>query len=144
MIERDYIMRMLQDFFSMIAKMLRLKMEEPDMTRVQAYINDLYKQFFRHTAEHFYAMEQEAILEGLKNDNLSESEQDAMMQMLAELLYQDGLIKIDRAEKISLLEKSLFLFKYLDSNSKTFSWDREQKIGDIHNILTEYDINGLQ
>jgi len=140
MIQRDYIMRMLQDFFSMIAKLLRLKMEEPDMTLVQERINEMYKQFFRHSADHFYTMEQEALLEELTNDKLSETEQFAMIQMLAELLFQDGLIKIDRVEKISLLEKSLFLFKYLDSNSKTFSWDREQKIDDIHNILTKYDV----
>jgi len=136
MIERDYIMRMLQDFFIMIAKIMRRKEETLDMTPIQESFYDMYKQFFRHSAEHFYAMEKEEILAELAKDELSETEQHAMIQMLAELLYQDGLIKNDTVVKIPLLEKSLFLLSYLDKNSKTFSWEREQKIDDIHKILT--------
>ena len=34
MVERDYIMRLLQDFFAMLAKLVRLKVEEPDMTGI--------------------------------------------------------------------------------------------------------------
>ena len=140
MIERDFIMRMLQEFFSMIAKLLQLKVEEPDTTRIQERFDELYKQFFRKPAEYFYALEKEEIPNELTKDNMGNSEHCAMIQMLAELLYQDGLIKKDIVEKISLLEKSLFLLQYLESNSKTFSWDREQKMSDINKILAEYEV----
>jgi hypothetical protein len=139
MIERDFIMRMLQDFFSLIAKFLRMKLEDPDMTLTQARFDELYKQFFRRTAEYFYATDKENLPDALKKEELSDTELYAMMQMLAELLYQDGLIKKDIAEKCMLLEKSLFLLQYLECNSKTFSWEREQKMGDILKILTEYE-----
>ena len=140
MIERDYLMRMLQEFFSMIAKLVRMKVEHPDMTLTQERFNEMYKQFFRKPAAYFYDLRKEDILNELTNEELSESEQNAMIQMLSELLYQDGLIKKDKVEKILLLEKALFLLKYLESNSKTYSWDREQKMGDIIKILTEYEI----
>jgi len=138
MIERDYIMRLLQDFFAMIAKLVRLKVEEPDTTLIQERFNDMYKQFFRHSAEHFYASEKEDILDELAKDELSETEQHALIQMLSELMYQDGLIKKDILEKCMLLEKSLFLMQFLERYSKTFSWEREQKMSDINKILTEY------
>ena len=140
MVECDYIMRLLQDFFAMLAKLVRLKVEEPDMTRVQERFNDMYKQFFRHSADHFYESEKEEILEVLAKDELSETEQHAMIQMLSELMYQDGLIKKDITEKCMLLEKSLFLMRYLERYSKTYSWDREQKMSDIHKMLMEYEV----
>ena len=138
MVERDYIMRLLQDFFSMLAKLVRLKVEEPDVTRLQERFDEMYRQFFRHEAGHFYETEKEDILEELDREELSETEQHAMIQMLSELLYQDGLIKKDISEKCMLLEKSLFLMQYLERYSKTYSWDREQKMSDIIKILTEY------
>ena len=140
MIERDYLMRMLQDFFTMLAKLLRQKVEEPDKVHIQERFNEMYRQFFRKSADHFYALDKETILDDLTKEELSETEQMAMVQMLSELLYQDGLIKNDVVEKISLLDKSLFMMKYLDRNSKTYSWDREQKMSDIQTILTEYDV----
>ena len=140
MIERDFIMRMLQEFFSMMAKLLRLKVEEPDTTRVQERFNEVYKQFFRKPAEYFYALEKEEIPDELTTNHMGEAEHYAMIQMLSELLYQDGLIKKDIVQKISLLEKSLYLFAYLESNTKTYSWDREQKMSDINKILTEYEV----
>jgi len=141
MVERDYLMRMLQDFFSMIAKLVRLKVEEPDKNNIQERFYEVYRQFFRKPADYFYALEKENIPDALTRENMSEAEHFAIVQMLSELLYQDGLIKNDIVEKISLLEKSLYLLKYLESNSKTYSWDREQKMNDIHKILTEYNID---
>ena len=144
MVERDYIMRLLQDFFTMIAKLIRLKVEEPDTTRVQERFNEVYRQFFRNSAKHFYDTDREALLDELAREELSETEQHAMIQMLSELLYQDGLIKKDIMEKCMLLDKSLFLMQYLERHSKTFSWDREQKMSDIIKILTEYDFMRLR
>ena len=138
MVERDYIMRLLQDFFAMIAKLVRLKVEEPDTTKVQERFNEMYRQFFRQQAEHFYCMEKEDILNELEREELSETGQNAMIQMLSELLYQDGLIKKDVTEKCMLLEKAFYLMQYLAFYSKTYSWDMEQKMSDIKKILTEY------
>ena len=124
----------------MLAKLLRLKVEEPDTTIVQERINEMYRQFFRRTADYFFEMEKEDILDELESDELSVTEQQAMIQMLSELLYQDGLIKKDITEKLMLLEKALYLMSYLESHSKTFSWDRLQKMSDIDKILNEYKI----
>lgn len=140
MVERDYIMRMLQEFFSAIAKvLLRTPGIEPDLSHIQKQFNEMYRQFFRNAAEHYYNLTKEEILDELKQEDYSEQDFFAKLQMLSELLYQDGLIKKSIPEKHPLLEKALYLLEYLDQNSRTFSWDREQKINDIREKLTNVE-----
>ncbi|MDE6180343.1 MAG: hypothetical protein K2G02_04340, partial [Phocaeicola sp.] len=52
------------------------------------------------------------------------------IDMLSELLYQDALLKAP-AEQHFLLKKSLFLLKYMDEHSDTFSLERRRKISEI-------------
>ena len=143
MIERDYIMRMLQEFFNAIAKVTRRDIPgiEPDLSEIQKRFNEMYNQFFRCPAELFYRIDKEEILEKLEGEERSERDVYAKIQMLSELLYQDALIKNNHQEKLALLEKSLFLLEYLDRNSDTFSWDRGQRIEDIKKVLTEVNIS---
>ena len=133
MVERDFIMRMLQEFFEAIAKVMHRETPgmEPDLSHMQEQFNDMYNQFFRRPAEHFYETEKEEILNGLINEGHGDNDTFARIQMLSELLYRDGQIKKNISERYSLLEKALFLLEYLDGNSRTFSWDRRQKIEDI-------------
>ncbi len=140
-VERDYLMRMLQDFFEAIAKVLRRDSPglEPDISEMQDRFNDMYKQFFRNPAEYFYETEKEIILNDLKENGFQGEDLIAKLQMLSELLYQDALIKKDIPEKCMLLEKALFLFEYIDKNGRTFSWDREQKISDLRKQLAEFN-----
>ncbi|MDR1524103.1 MAG: hypothetical protein LBS79_02455 [Tannerella sp.] len=139
MIERDYIMRILQDFFNAIAKLMRLNLDDPDTSHVQERFNEMYRQFFRSSAEHFYETEKEMILDSLEQEGRSEQDTHARVRMLSELLYQDGLVKKSIPEKCIVLEKALYLLEYLDRNSRTFSWERNQKINDIKKILTEFE-----
>ena len=140
MIERDYIMRILQEFFNAIAKLVRINAEDRDTSRIQERFNEVYLQFFRCPAEYFYETEKDLILAELKMEGRSEHDLLGKIQMLSELLYQDGLIKKNLPEKCMLLEKSLYLFEYLDRESHTFSWDRNRKMIDIQKILTEFEI----
>jgi hypothetical protein len=139
MIERDYMMRVLQEFFEAIAKVAHRDMKDPDTAQMQERFNDMYEQFFRNSARHFYETEKEIILDHLKQEERSERDILAKAQMLSELLYRDGLIKKNIPERCMLLEKALYLLEYLGGNSRTFSWERNLKIGDIKKILTEFE-----
>ena len=142
MVERDYLMRMLQEFFDAIAKVVRRDIPgiEPDLSQIQKRFNEIYNQFFRCPAEHYYGIDKEEILNELEKEGYSDSDMYAKIHMLSELLYQDALIKSNIQEKCALLGKSLFLLEYLDRNSRTYSWDRVLKIGDIKKALTEFNI----
>ena len=139
MIERDFIMRILQQFFEAIAKLIHhTPGVEPDLLKIQEGFNDIYDKFFRCPAEHFYQTSKEDILNEIENEGRSEGDTYAKIQMLSELLYQDALIKSNIPEKCELLEKSLYLLEYLDSSGNTFSWERAWKITDIRKTLSEF------
>ena len=139
MIERDYIMRILQDFFNAIAKMMRLNVDDTDTSHIQERFNDMYKQFFRRPAAYFYETEKEFLLNNPEQEGRSEQDTLARVQMLSELLYQDGLIKKQIPEKCMLLEKALYLLEYQNRNSRTFSWERNEKINEIKKIRIEFN-----
>lgn len=143
MVERDFLMRILQEFFEAIAKVMHRETpgQEPDFSEMQERFREIYKQFFKKPAEYFYETEKEMILDDLKMIERSEEDTFARAQMLSELLYQDGRIKRDISERCMLLEKALYLLEYLNLNSRTFSWDRGQKMEDIRKTLFEFDVN---
>ena len=60
------------------------------------------------------------------------------MRMLSELLYRDALIKKEGSLRYDLLEKALLLLEFLQQNSKTYSWDQENKMAYIRTLLEEY------
>jgi hypothetical protein len=134
-------MRVLQEFFEAIAKVVYrdMKGRYPDTAQMQEQLNEMYRQFFRHSAEHFYETDKEMILDGLEQEERSVQDTFARVQMLSELLYQDGLIKKSIPERCMLLEKALYLLEYLDRNSRTFSWERNGKINEIKKVLTEFE-----
>ena len=140
MIERDFFMRILQEFFEAIAKLVRRhsKISDPDFSQIQEQFNEMYEQFFRIPAEHYYQMSEDKILNELENEGRSENDMFAKMQMLSELLYQDAHIKKNKQERIDLLKKSLYLLEHINSNSRTFSWDRGLRISDIKKELMEF------
>ncbi len=139
MIEQDYILKILQEFFEAIAKVVRRSDgdDEAATAEMQARYDAIYEQFFRCPAHHFYEIEKEDLLDDLWAEY---SEQKALgkTRMLSELLYRDALIKKDVSQRCDLLEKSLLLLEFLQQNSKTYSWDQENKMAYIRTLLEEY------
>lgn len=135
-------MRILQEFFESIGKVMRRTsdIEDPDTSHLQERFYEMYRQFFRTDADHFYETDKEIILEDLENEGRSEEDNYAKAQMLSELLYRDALIKKSVQERCDLLDKSLHLLEYLNANTRTFSWERNQRIADIKKMLNEYEI----
>lgn len=139
MIEQDYLLKILQDFFEAIGKLIRHNEEADDASEapMQARYDKIYEQFFRCPANHFYRLDKEDILDDLWAEN-NERKALAKTQMLSELLYRDALIKKNILERCDLLEKSLFLFEFMEHNSKTYSWDQENKMAHIRRLLEEF------
>ncbi|MDR0273582.1 MAG: hypothetical protein LBI27_09735 [Clostridiales bacterium] len=140
MVERDYLLRILHEFFDAIAKIIyrHTPEQESDFAEIQSRFNSMYRQFFKKNAEHFYETEKEALLNELEQEGLADDFLFAKIQMLSELLYQDALIKKDIPEQCRLLEKAIYFLVYLNQNSRTFSWEREQRMADIQKTLEEW------
>lgn len=128
MLQRDYIMRLLQDFVEALEKLVeeRGKHDGPEL---QLQLQSIYRAYFNHPHTFYYNQDAEYILNDL-GQNYGGEELLTRIEMLSELLYQDALLK-ESEEQNYLLRKSLYLLIYLDEHSDTFSFERRGKISEI-------------
>lgn len=134
MLQRDYIMRLLQDFVEALEKLVeeRGKHDGPEL---QLQLQSIYRAYFNHPHTFYYNQDAEYILNDL-GQNYGDEELLTRIEMLSELLYQDALLKESEEQKY-LLRKSLFLLIYLDEHSDTFSFERRGKISEIEKKIGE-------
>lgn len=125
MLQRDYIMRLIQLFFEALAKFIRSKEgKEPELVRLE--LDDLYKTFLKQPRGYFNDLSIEDIINSFDEEELFK------IEIVAELMYQDALIG---SINEGLLTKSLALMKHIDLFSDTFSLNRQRKIGEIESLL---------
>ena len=130
MFERDYIMRILQNFFEDIARLIHGRHRFDDEQQLDAF-GDLYKKYLKEGRNHFYASTAENILASF-ND---EPDGVYKAEMLANLLYHDACLQNDETIRKELLEKSLTLYRQVNVQSKDFSLERHEMIGIIGEML---------
>lgn len=128
MLQRDYIMRLLQDFVEALEKLVEER-DKHDGPELQLQLQSIYRAYFNHPHTFYYNQDAEYILNDL-GQNYGGEELLTRIEMLSELLYQDALPK-EPEEQNYLLRKSLYLLIYLDEHSDTFSFERRGKISEI-------------
>lgn len=127
MIEKDYILRLLNQFFDDLSLFLSKKKKENDWASFyNTYFGDCT---FYHLAEH------DEILNSF--NKYSATEKLYRMEMLAELYFQEAHFEIIVPNKLSLCKRSLMLLEYINMNSDTYSIKRNQRINIIKSILQE-------
>lgn len=130
MIQQDYFIRIIQEFFEALARAL----EKKEMEGRSKAIQDMYQQYLGSYEYYQNATAEEAI------DHITtaypEEQRYQRMEMLAELYYAEAEW---RAYPINttLLERALQLFEMIDRNSDTFSLARADKIKDIQNRIRQ-------
>jgi hypothetical protein len=132
MIERDYIMRLLKEFFNALNKLIN-KVETNNLEDAHVYLDELYEQFFKHSKSFFYNHEIQSICKIVITDDVKTSALKS--EMLAELLLIDGRLNNTNERRNDLLSKSLFLFEFAEKNSQTYSEERLTKIRSIQKEL---------
>lgn len=123
MLERDYIMRLIREFMAALARIL----EKKEIEGRREALRKLYEQYIG-PYDFYHIMSVDDIMQSF--EKYPESERLHRMEMLAELYYAeaDMLSEPTRGNTISL---ALNLFSFIDSNSKTFSLDRQRKINKL-------------
>lgn len=134
MLRRDYILRMLEQFFEVLGELLN-KAGKLETEELENQLNKLYGDYLKADFEFFYNNDIDRIIEFLGRDSGNDVLYRA--EMLAELLHQDGLLKTDMEMKRNLLNKALKLFEYIDTEGKTFSMERIKKMELIKGKLSE-------
>lgn len=129
MLERDYIMRLIRQFFEALEKLKEEKAEKQSST-LQLEIHSIYRAYFHQPESFFYEQDTEFILHYLQTE-FPKQEFLQRIEMLSELLCYDASIKSSAKEKKELYRKALYTMEYLDTHSDTFSFERRRKIGEI-------------
>ncbi len=135
MIERDYIMRLIKQFFDALYR-LKNKVNETNKEFTHTEIRDLYKEYFGRDYLFFHQTDAESLIVFVYENNRLF---DVLykMEMLAELIYNDALLTDTQEQQIDLFSKALNLYSHLEEKSNTFSMERQNKIMEISKLLAE-------
>ena len=128
MLQRDYIMRLIQEFMVAIQKFLeKAEGEDRDLA-----LRDLYRQYVGD----YETLRNLSVDEALHyaGEHWNDDEQTERLGMLAELYYVEGSGK-QAPLRDMLLEKAFRLFDYVDAHDTTFNLDRQQKMVHIQQML---------
>lgn len=137
MLQRDYFIRLIEEFNAAISRFLTNKDDE---LKRDKDLKDLYRQYVGEYDD----------LRNLSIDELltyakeqwKEEERIDKINMVAELLYAEGSYKGQPLRQM-LMEKSYALFDYVEANGSTFSIDRRQKMEamrqELGNKLSQID-----
>lgn len=134
MIEKDYFMRLIQQLFDALQKIVN-NIDTNDTEEAKQQITDSYAllgkdaQFFRTTS----------IDELLTFFKTQEGDPLKKAEIVAELLYLDAQLQTDVVTELKILSSSKSLFEYYVKQSKEYSFETQNKLAQINleiNLLT--------
>jgi len=132
MLQRDYIMRILQQFYDALHKLVN-NIEAEKIEDVQQQLKGMYLDYLKKDSSFFYENDVNTIIQFLGDGKDKDS--IAKINMLAELLYNDAILNQYSETKQKNLSKTLELLRFIKSKDKTFSAERDSKIEQIKELL---------
>ena len=137
MLQRDYFIRLIEEFNAAISRFLTKK--DDDLKRDKD-LKDLYRQYVGEYDD-LRNLSVDELLTYAK-EQWKEEERIDKINMVAELLYAEASYKGQPLRQM-LMEKSYKLFDYVEANDSTFSIDRRQKMEamrqELGNKLSQID-----
>lgn len=137
MLQRDYFIRLIEEFNAAISRFLTNKDDE---LKRDKDLKDLYRQYVGEYDD-LRNLSVDELLTYAK-EQWKEEERIDKINMVAELLYAEGSYKGQPLRQM-LMEKSYRLFDYVEANGSTFSIDRRQKMEamrqELDNKLSQID-----
>ena len=127
MLERDYIKRLIRQFFEAIEKLKEKKAEKD---------HSMYRAYFLQPVSFFYEQDTEFILHYLYT-TFQPEEVLQRVEMLSELFLYDASVESNPQTRKMLQKKGFLLLKHLDTHSNTFSFDRRRKMAELEQLTHE-------
>lgn len=132
MLRRDFIMKLIQQLMDSLFLLLNEKGLDDDMRKAQ--LEKFYGDYVGQT-QTFYLNASIEEISGFLDEKYGDEEVIYRMEMLSEIMYQDGMLEKDIEVRNAKLLKTLSLLDYLNEYSNTYSVVREGKIEEIKSIL---------
>jgi hypothetical protein len=132
MIERDYLMRILKQFFDVLNKLIN-NIDPEKEGDIQVQLKGLFLDYLGNDYAFFCKEPIEKIMETISTG--TQTDALAKATMLSELFYNSAILSEEEDLKNMLFIKSLFLLKFIDSNSNTFSFERQRRIAELNELV---------
>jgi hypothetical protein len=135
MYEKDYIMKMLEAFSRMIARIAGLK-EKGELDKAEALVMEAYETVLKIDPDSLNQFKEKDWERFCRERSKEE------LEMVAELLKLEGEIRIETGNPegvCHMLIKSLELLRMVESQSDTFSVSRFNKISSLEEKLSGAD-----
>jgi hypothetical protein len=134
MYQRDYILRMIEMIGQLIATILG-KIRKGEYETASQQLSNLYYDVLKEDASYFRNLAEKDMTRNiLKKHNYTNDH----LEILAELFNVEAELNLARGDKRATMEfsrKSLILFDYIDSETKTYSLERINKMESIKKRL---------
>ena len=136
MASRDYLIRQIEEMGLFLAILLRriLKLkEENQLEQLETVVREELLQELKLDIDQVIVLENEDFLNAIKEHLTTEDQLERLANILMVLGKEN--LKSYLLTKANYLQKSLFLFVYLQENSSVFSYERREKIQEIQEAL---------
>ena len=128
MLQRDYFLRIIQEFMAALAKFLEKKEAEEQR---DDDLRELYRQYVGTYDLRNLSLDE--LLDYARNE-WDDDERMQRLEMVADLLYAEGCYKQAPLRQL-LLDRAYQVFDYVDVNGNLFSITRRQKMTAIRKEL---------
>jgi hypothetical protein len=138
MFQRDYILRLIEEFAKFLAAITGLK-AGGNLEEALKKIDEAYNELLEVNPKMIKSLSEDEVLDFFQKEKKYDNQQ---LNMAAELLYQEGMIYVEEGDPVSarnVLEKSKILIGYLMDNDSTFSFDWYEKLHEIDHALEGYN-----
>lgn len=127
--QRDYFLKLAQQFAKTLAKIVGLK-EQGEIPKANAVIEEAYKDLFQLDRDTILQSDIEQLVTILQQENKLSNEQ---LEILAKLIYEDA--ELNKEFQNDLYSKSLYILEYLNLQQRMYSFEREDLIKKIKALL---------
>lgn len=138
---RDYLIRQIEEMAIFLAILLRriLKLKEENQPeQMEAVVREALTQEMKLDIDQVIVLENPDFLDMVKENFKS----DDQLEKLADILkvLGENIGQSFTPTKVNYLQKSLFLFVYLQENSSVFSYERRVKIQQVRELLLHHSL----
>ena len=130
MIQKDYILRMIEMLGNLIAAILGL-VRKGEFTRASENLNQIYYDMLKQDAAYFRTLPEDELTDKLLQEH---NYTNGHLEILAELFNAEAELasaKGDTDNSLAYTRKALILFEYIDKAYRTYSQDRIDKINTL-------------
>lgn len=132
MIERDYLMRILRQFFDVLQKLINGYDPEKDEV-IEIQLSGLCENYLGFDFAFIENNDIDRILE--ITNGLSTSDAEAKLAMLSELLYTWVTLPAGKEVNRNVATKALTLLLHVEDVSRSFSFERQQRIAELQELI---------